>query len=60
MDRTRRHRPSEAAQTDFTHATDLAVTITIAGRPFVHRAAVLELAGGDETVDLRDAARSPL
>jgi hypothetical protein len=35
------HRPGEAAQTDFTHATELAVTI--AGQVFVHMLCVLVL-----------------
>jgi len=35
------HRPGEAAQTDFTHATELAVTI--AGQAFVHLLCVLVL-----------------
>jgi hypothetical protein len=35
------HRPGEAAQTDFTHATELAVTIT--GQVFVHLLCVLVL-----------------
>lgn len=35
------HRPGEAAQTDFTHATELAVTI--AGQVFVHLLCVLVL-----------------
>ena len=35
------HRPGEAAQTDFTHATELAVTV--AGQLFVHMLCVLVL-----------------